>query len=212
MEISENYKEEQLEQEGESKQDKQTKQVPENELSENELSDKREDKKEAEEEKKAWLFKENIRLEAKEEELKSLEETLLKEKKQFQAEAEEMQRFLAYEKKRLQQNESFFEKKMDILKNGFAQLDAERRCFEREKMTFEAQKSAHESYQRQEKNLDMAELLFQGVKSQLALKKRYKDLIKMFHPDNIAGDHEMVLMVNSVYEKLKREYEVGKQA
>ena len=55
-------------------------------------------------------------------------------------------------------------------------------------------------------------MLFQGVKSQLALKKRYKDLIKMFHPDNIAGDHEMVLTVNAVYEKLKREYEYGKQA
>lgn len=161
---------------------------------------------------KTWLFKESIRLETQKEELRSLEEAFIQEKKQFQAEAEEVQRLIDYEKKRLQQNESFFEKKMDILKNGFAQLDAERRCFEREKVTFEAKKSAHESYQRQEKNLDMAELLFQGVKSQLALKKRYKDLIKMFHPDNIAGDHEMVLMVNSVYEKLKREYEVGKQA
>ena len=57
-----------------------------------------------------------------------------------------------------------------------------------------------------------AKLLFQGVRSQLALKKRYRDLIKMFHPDNIAGDHEMVLLINEVYEELKEEYEIGKRA
>ena len=57
-----------------------------------------------------------------------------------------------------------------------------------------------------------AKLLFQGVKSQLALKKRYRDLLKMFHPDNIAGDHEMVLLINAVYEELKEEYDIGKRA
>ena len=57
-----------------------------------------------------------------------------------------------------------------------------------------------------------AKLLFQGVKSQLALKKRYRDLLKMFHPDNIAGDHEMVLLINAAYEELREEYEMGKRA
>lgn len=161
---------------------------------------------------KAWLFKENIRLEMERSELKRLEEKFLKEKQQFQTEMTEVNRRLVIERKRLKQDETFFDKKMDILKNGFAQLDAERRKFEKERMAFEAKKSAHECYQRQEKNLDMAQMLFLGVKSQLALKKRYKDLIKMFHPDNIAGDHEMVLMINSVYEDLKREYEIGRQA
>ena len=60
--------------------------------------------------------------------------------------------------------------------------------------------------------MEAAELLFQGVKSHLALKKRYRDLIKMFHPDNIAGDHEMVLMINRIYDELKRDYEMGKRA
>lgn len=129
---------------------------------------------------KAWLLKENARLET--------------------------------ERKRLKQDEIFFDKKMDILKNGFMQLDAERKQFEKEKMNFDARKHAHETYRRQEMETDTARLLFQGVKSQLALKKRYRDLLKMFHPDNIAGDHEMVLLINAVYEKLKKEYEFGKEA
>ncbi|MGN0377659.1 MAG: hypothetical protein ACI4ED_08490 [Suilimivivens sp.] len=161
---------------------------------------------------KAWLFKENIRIETEKSELKRLEEKFFKEKQQFQSEMDEVNRKLVTERKRLKQDEMFFDKKMDILKNGFAQLDAERRQFEKEKLSFDARRDAHDSYIRQEKNMDTAKLMFQGVKSQLALKKRYRDLIKMFHPDNIAGDHEMVLLINSVYEELKKDYDIGKQA
>ncbi len=161
---------------------------------------------------KTWLFKENIRIEMARNELKCLEEEFLKERKKFQEEMKEIKGCLELERKRLKQDEVFFEKKMDILKNGFIQLDEERKKLEKEKINFEAHRDAHESFRKQEKSTDMARFLFQGVKSQLALKKRYKDLIKMFHPDNIAGDHEMVLIINSVYEELKKDYEMGMQA
>lgn len=161
---------------------------------------------------KAWLFKENIRLETERNELKRMEEKYIKERKQFQSEMDEINRRLVTERKRLKQDEMFFDKKMDILKNGFIQLDEERRKFEREKIAFEAKRDLHQSYHRQEKNQDIAELLFQGVRSPLALKKRYRDLIKIFHPDNIAGDHDMILTINAVYEKLKKDYDIGRQA
>ncbi|MBO5056807.1 MAG: hypothetical protein J6C64_10715 [Lachnospiraceae bacterium] len=161
---------------------------------------------------KAWLFKENIRVEMAKSELKHLEEEFLKEKQKFQKEMKEINGQLDIQRKRLKQDEAFFDKKMDILKNGFIQLDAERKKLEKDIINFEARKDAHESFRKQEKSVDVARFLFQGVKSQLALKKRYKDLIKMFHPDNIAGDHEMVLIINSAYEKLKEDYEMGKHA
>lgn len=161
---------------------------------------------------KVWLFKENIRLESERMELKRREEKFWAEKKQFQNEMEDVNRRLVVERNRLKQDETFFYKKMDILKNGFQQLDEERRKFEKEKIGFEARKDARESLSRQEMSQDIADLLFQGVKNQLALKKRYKDLLKMFHPDNIAGDHEMVVVINKTYERLKREYESGMQA
>lgn len=161
---------------------------------------------------KSWLFKENIRLELERNELKLMEDKLLKEKKQFQTEMDEVNRRLVIERKRLKQDEAFFDKKMEILKNGFAQLEAERKKIDHDRIMLEAEKNAHNSYARQEKNMELAEMLFQGVNSQLALKKRYKDLIKMFHPDNIAGDHEMVLVINRIYEELKQDYEMGKRA
>lgn len=161
---------------------------------------------------KAWLFKENIRLQMERSELKRMEDKLIKERQQFQSEMTEVNHRLVIERKRLKQDEAFFDKKMEILKSGFAQLEAERRKIERDRLMLEADRNAHLSYTRQEKSLDMAEMLFQGVNSHLALKKRYKDLIKMFHPDNIAGDHEMVLVINRIYEELKQDYEMGKRA
>lgn len=161
---------------------------------------------------KAWLFKENIRLQTERSELKQMKDRLCAEQKQFQAEVKEINHQLGVERKRLKQNEDFFEKKMAILKNGFAQLDADRRKVERDRLKMESEKNAYTSYARHEKSMDMAEMLFQGVNSHLALKKRYRDLIKMFHPDNVAGDHEMVLVINKIYEELRRDYEMGKRA
>ena len=161
---------------------------------------------------KAWLFKENIRLELERSELNRMKDKLLKERQQFQTEMTEVNHRLVIERKRLKQDDAFFDKKIEILKNGFSQLEADRKKMERERLQFEAERSAHSSAIRQDKNTALAEMLFQGVNSQLALKKRYKDLIKMFHPDNIAGDHEMVLVINRIYEELKRDYEMGKRA
>lgn len=161
---------------------------------------------------KTWLFKENVRLKMEQGELKHARDKFAEEREQFKSEMKRMEQHLEFEQRRLKQDESFFDKKMDILKNAFAQLDVERKKLEREKVQLEAEKNVHVSYTRQEKNMEIAEMLFQGVNSHLALKKRYKDLIKMFHPDNIAGDHEMVLVINRIYEELKKDYEMGKRA
>ncbi|MBD5547425.1 MAG: hypothetical protein HDQ97_08510 [Lachnospiraceae bacterium] len=161
---------------------------------------------------KTWLFKENVRLKMEQGELKHAQNQFAKEREELRAEMAKLEQHLEFEQKRLRQDESFFEKKMDILKNAFAQLDVERKKLEREKIQLEAEKNIHVSHTRQEKNMEIAEMLFQGVNSHLALKKRYKDLIKMFHPDNIAGDHEMVLVINRIYDELKKDYEMGKRA
>ena len=161
---------------------------------------------------KIWLFKENVRLKMEQSELKHAQDALAKERKQFEDEMKGWNAKLEFEQKRLKQDESFFDKKMDILKNAFAQLDIERKKLDRDRVLLEAERNVHENNTRLGKNMEAAELLFQGVKSHLALKKRYRDLIKMFHPDNIAGDHEMVLMINRIYDELKRDYEMGKRA
>lgn len=161
---------------------------------------------------KAWLFRENIRLEMERNEFLYMQEKFIEERAQFRDEMLEVNRKLVIERKRLKQDEQFFDKKMEILKNGFVQLDAERKELEKEKLQFHSEQKGQERELHREMSDQMAEMLFQGVNSQLALKKRYRDLLKMFHPDNLAGDTEMVLLINRIYEELKRSYEFGRWA
>lgn len=126
---------------------------------------------------KVWLFRENVRLESEKNALK----------------LEQME--LEKEKERLKQEQELIKQELDILKKGFASLDEDRRTHTENV----ARQPAMES--------EAVQMLFRGVNSYMTLKKRYKDLIKMFHPDSIAGDNDMVRLINRVYEQRKREYE-----
>ena len=46
------------------------------------------------------------------------------------------------------------------------------------------------------------ELFFSGVGSRQSLKKRYKDLVRIYHPDNVDGDTDTIQEINSEYSKL----------
>ena len=59
-----------------------------------------------------------------------------------------------------------------------------------------------------ESNIVKGELFFSGVGSKQSLKKRYKDLIKIYHPDNLDGDTDTIQEINSEYNKLCALYEI----
>lgn len=147
---------------------------------------------------KIWLFGENIRVQAEQKKLLEMENRLLKERMQFQEEMKILNQKVTAARQRLKQDEQFFEKKMEILKEGFSNLDADRRAFERERAAF--RKSARDTDMPAEEK----SAFFAGVKNQLALKKRYKDLLKIYHPDNLAGDKEMMQRISREYEALKK--------
>lgn len=147
---------------------------------------------------KIWLFGENIRIQGEQKKLLETENRLLKERMQFQEEMKILNQRVTAARQRLKQDEQFFEKKMEILKDGFSNLDADRKAFERER----------EAFKRRVRDTDTLTeergVFFAGVRNQLALKKRYKDLLKIYHPDNLAGDKEMMQRISREYESLKR--------
>lgn len=147
---------------------------------------------------KIWLFSENIRVQAEQKKLLEMENRLLKERMQFQEEMKILNQKVTASRQRLKQDEQFFEKKMEILKDGFSNLDADRKAFEREKEAF------RRSMRDADVPVEEKGAFFAGVKNQLALKKRYKDLLKIYHPDNLAGDKEMMQRISREYESLKR--------
>ena len=155
---------------------------------------------------KIWLFSENVRIAAERKRLKEMEEQIIKDRQAFQEEMQALNRTILSSQKRLKQDEMFFEKKMQILENGFAELESDRKKLEREKEMFRLEQKNAEMRSMESRNVyNGLDVLFAGVNNPLALKKRYRDLIKIYHPDNIAGDKGVVLYINQEYERLSKE-------
>lgn len=121
---------------------------------------------------------------------------------------------LERERRHMVDEQRLFDQKLEVLKMSYMQLDADKRKFEREKLQFEAEKDhMSRSYTSATRSQSRAvSLFFKGVTNPLALKKRYKDLIKIFHPDNLCGDKETLQMINQEYEILLHELENFKEA
>lgn len=155
---------------------------------------------------------ERIYKEVQEEKAKQQEvyEKFIAEKTAFNEDMKALNAKVLQERKRLKEETMFFDKKMQILQNGFMQLDLDRKKLERERAEFETVKEA-KSVKNSKGGMRVggvfnASQFFIGVNSSLAVRKRYKDLLKIFHPDNLCGDESIVKAINEEYEKLRIEF------
>ncbi len=159
------------------------------------------------------------------------------EKEEFKSQMHDWTGKIREERKKLEEEQSFFDKKFKILEMGFKQLEADRKSFEAKKRAFEYRKYEQENFKQSESeqsreyghdydsryNSDPFEafdadpitgdsVFFRGVTHPLALKKRYKDLIKIYHPDNLAGDKTVLQQINKEYDRLKKSINYQKKA
>ena len=155
---------------------------------------------------KLWLFRENMRLQKERKELESAKDKFLNERVRLRDEIDELNRKTVMERKRLKEESLFFEKKMEILKAGFLQLEQDRKMLERERRSIEQERAR---LIEQDRDVYMSEdavsLLFRNANNPLALRKRYRDLIKIFHPDNLFGDAELTLSINKEFSRRREE-------
>ena len=156
---------------------------------------------------KLWLFQENMRLKQERTDLEQARNKFLDERVKLRDELDELNRRTVMERKRLKEENLFFEKKMAILQEGFRQLEEDRKKFERERQMLmeEAREQQTMEQESDEGSFTAVQLLFRGVNNPLALRKRYRDLIKIFHPDNLFGDGELAGQINKEYLKRKQE-------
>lgn len=95
-----------------------------------------------------------------------------------------------------------FNMKWEILEEETRKLAEETKKAEKRRAFFERVSS----YQKNGDNSDNivhGEMFFKGVASPQALKKRYKDLIKIYHPDAEYGDNQTVQEINREYDSLR---------
>ena len=121
-----------------------------------------------------------------------------KEQLRLQKKAEE-QRFL--------RETQLFETKWRILEEEYARLAKEKQEFEA-KRSAQKSKKTQGSVKQRDASFRSEELFFSGVSSELGMKKRYKDLIKIFHPDNSDGDTRILQKINQEYDEMKRIFSV----
>lgn len=158
-----------------------------------------------------WLFAENVRIQEEKAELERMRERFIKEKDVYRQEMDALNHRMVVEQKRLREENLFFEKKMAILQNGFQELERDRQQLEMEKkrMKYE-QQSTGSSYSQFSSfsydGDDLGSVLFRGVSNPMALRKRYRELVKIFHPDNFSGDEQIMELINREFARRKEEY------
>ena len=163
---------------------------------------------------KVWLFQEQVKIQVKQEELQDLSRELQEEKRTLERERNALDVKIKAANKRFNDNEVFMAKKQKIIEDAFGQLALDRKALQCERMNFEYEKS---HYKRQKMSnarstqFDSSaydgSVFFRGVDNELALRKRYRDLLKIFHPDNMCGDTKTLLLIQTEYENLRRKYE-----
>ena len=134
------------------------------------------------------------------EERRALEE----QKRALDREKKDFFRRVEIEDRRLEQQKNLFEMKFQILEEELVKLAAEREEIEKKKAFYERVEEFQARSYAALPDQQVGELFFRGVATQQSLKKRYKDLIKIYHPDNVDGDNSLVIEINKEYDHLSQ--------
>lgn len=142
---------------------------------------------------KEWLFEENVRL------------------NKLKQELEEQKQALKSEQDKLTVEKKAFEQQKKVLEIGFQKLAADKEMFQAAvKKQKEKEKRACRKREEKEYPDSLKDFhgpgFFGGVTEYASLKKRYKELMKIFHPDNKSGDSFTVACINKEFEILKDRY------
>ena len=153
-----------------------------------------------------WFFKKTIEIEQAtrklEDEKKRLQmrrEKLERERKDFCRQREADARFRAQEEYVLQMKQQVLEDELRKLADEKQHMERKREFYDRVRQFQQKQ----EPTAPKNRSIVKGELFFIGVQSEIALKKRYKDLVRIYHPDNICGDTETLQEINREYDRLR---------
>lgn len=137
--------------------------------------------------------------------------TLAEERKELETQRRELERerkafsrHVENQNNYFEQQRNLFETKFRILEEEMMKLADERAEIEKKKAFYEMVEEFQAKSQKALPDYQLGEIFFRGVESQQSLKKRYKALVKIYHPDNIGGDDSLVTEINREYDILSQ--------
>lgn len=155
-----------------------------------------------------WYFQETVELERKKEDLEQERKEFREEKSSFEREKRDFRVRQEMADHRATQKERLLEMKQQILEEELRKLAEDKKKLEQEKTYYQhrEQKDEWSKKERVDITYPDAGMFFKGVGNVLALKKRYKELSKIYHPDNMDGDTEAIQEINREYHQLKEKF------
>lgn len=146
-------------------------------------------------------------LEYKRQELKEERRQFEEERKQFEQEKKSFFMQKDIEDRKLETERKLFEMKWKLLEEEVRKLASEKAQMEKQRNFYKYVSSFSEEAADAKKNVVSGDMFFVGVVNEQSLKKRYKELIKIYHPDNLDGDTGTIQEINREYDRLKQKYE-----
>lgn len=169
------------------------------------------------------LFMENVRLQSERGQIEAEYENIANERKDIQRERRQLQHEkkllniemgqlrdeVNYERARLQEEERFLDRKQRLIERSFELLDKDKEELKASYKRLEREKIESKRINASLRGEVLYEtgMFFRGIKSASGLKKRYKELLKIYHPDNESGDNEILININKEYEELRKKFE-----
>lgn len=155
-----------------------------------------------------WCFQETDLIERKRQALRREKREIERERRKLEREKSEFILVKTSEDKRIENEKQLFEMKWKILEEELKKVADEKLQVEKQRkfyqyVTEHEERTASESTG----NIVRGDMFFVGVADKKALKKRYKDLLKIYHPDNASGDIGTVQEINREYDRLQEQYQ-----
>ncbi len=154
---------------------------------------------------KEWFFAENIRLSEERDKLEEDRRAFEREKNAAMDELNGKIIKTELQFRQLEERNKLVTEQLEYIQQEYKRIEADRKNVEEERETFEKIKKFRRPAQNTVTYVG-TDLLFKGVKDESSLKKRYRDLLKIFHPDNLSGDTTIIQNINKEYEALKKIY------
>ncbi len=164
---------------------------------------------------KHWLFLESVRIKQEKQSLIEEKEKLEKEKKEFEKQKISLSGSVNIQEKQLIRKKELFDKQWKVVEKELRRIAIDKENLEKERRAFESERERFRQAAKQatiqaRTNIQNTSIFFAGVDSFAALKRRYRDLLKIYHPDNVNGDQNILLAINKEFETLKNKYNVFK--
>lgn len=156
-----------------------------------------------------WRFQQAVELEHSRKQLEDERRKFEQEQREFARQKREFEYTKNSEMNHIKQEQHLFDIKWKILEDELQKLASDKQHFEKQKDFYSRVKDFESGHKKSGSNVLKGELFFTGVNNELTLKKRYKDLIKIYHPDNLGGDTGTLQEINRQYDKLRKKLDAG---